>query len=265
MAKIRPGRLYKTIKGQSYTRREYMGGVPGSRIVQFDVGAISTPFVVKASLLSDRKVAIVHNALESARIAANRVLVKECGAAGYHLKIRVFPHEVVRENKQASGAGADRVSQGMRRAFGKAVGTAARVVPGQAIMTARVQPERAYAILEAFRKANMKLPMKTRVVFETGEKEARAVLATGKRLAAVGGVIKEEKPEGEAAPAEGEAAPVEGAAAPAAAGPGEKKGGKLGEKGGAPAKGAAPAKGGAPAKGEAKPAEKKDEKKGGKK
>ena len=258
MAKIRPGRLYKVIKGQSYTRREYMGGVPGSRIVQFDVGAISSPFSVKASLVTESKIAIVHNALESARIAANRVLGKECGPTGYHLKVRVFPHEVIRENKQASGAGADRVSQGMRRAFGKAVGTAARLQAGQAIMTVRVNPERAYAVLEAFRKANMKLPVKTRIVFEEGEKEARALIATGKRLAAAGGGVKEETDEAAAAPAEGEAA---------AAAEGDKKGDAKGgdkkgdAKGGKDAKGG-DAKGGKP---DAKGGDKKDAPKGGKK
>ena len=39
--------------------------------------------------------------------------------------MHTYPHQILRENKQATGAGADRVSQGMRLSFGKNVGTAA--------------------------------------------------------------------------------------------------------------------------------------------
>ena len=47
--------------------------------------------------------------------------------SGICFESHTYPHHVLRENKQATGAGADRVSQGMRCAFGKNVGTAARV------------------------------------------------------------------------------------------------------------------------------------------
>lgn len=179
MAKTKRGALYKQIKSQSYTRREYMGGVPGSRITQFDLGDKNGNFNVKVSLVSEERVAIIHNALESARVAANRVLMKGCGSAGYHLKVRVYPHEVIRENKQASGAGADRVSQGMRQSFGKAIGTAARVDVDQPILTVRLTPERFSIVKEAFRKANTKLPMPTRLVFEEGEEEVKKFIASG--------------------------------------------------------------------------------------
>jgi large subunit ribosomal protein L10e len=29
--------MYREIRGQAYTRREYMGGVPANRITQFDL------------------------------------------------------------------------------------------------------------------------------------------------------------------------------------------------------------------------------------
>lgn len=34
----KPASMYREIKGQAYTRREYMGGVPAVRISQFDMG-----------------------------------------------------------------------------------------------------------------------------------------------------------------------------------------------------------------------------------
>ncbi|HVL48548.1 MAG TPA: 50S ribosomal protein L16 [Candidatus Thermoplasmatota archaeon] len=209
MAKTRPGRLYKRIKSQSYTRRKYMGGVPGSRISQFDLGDKTTNFPIVASLVVDERVAITHNALESARVAANRVLMKYCGATGYHLKLRVYPHEVLRENKQASGAGADRVSQGMRRSFGKAVGVAARLQRGQELMTARVRPEHWPAVKEAFRKANMKLPTPTHLQLEKGEDQVRLFLEG--KIKAAKAIAPPPKEKKEEAPAAEGAAPAEGA------------------------------------------------------
>ena len=220
MAKTKSGRLYKQIKSQSYTRREYMGGVPGSRITQFDLGDKRASFPVTASLVSEERAAIIHNALESCRVSANRVLLKGCGAAGYHLKVRVYPHEVIRENKQASGAGADRVSQGMRQAFGKPIGTAARIDVGQAILTVRIQAERFPVLKEAFRKANTKLPIPTRLVIEKGEEDVKRFIASGAKASKVVGVTTEEPAEDEKAEAEEATA---AAAAPAEAKPGDKK------------------------------------------
>jgi large subunit ribosomal protein L10e len=76
----------------------------------------------------------------------------------FHLKLRVFPHHVLRENKQATGAGADRVSEGMRLAFGKAVGTAARVEKGQAIFTTYTTAQYLDKTKMALRAGGHKLP-----------------------------------------------------------------------------------------------------------
>lgn len=214
MAKTKRGALYKHIKSHSNTRREYMGGVPGSRITQFDLGDRNGNFNVVVSLVAEERCQIIHMALESMRVAANRVLVKNCGSAGYHLKVRVYPHEVLRENKQASGAGADRVSQGMRQSFGKPIGTAARVEVGQAIMTVSVTPERFQFVKEAFRKANAKLPIPTRLVIEKGEEEVKKYIASGikVKVVAVGstGEAEAKAAKDAAKAAAGAAAPAEG-------------------------------------------------------
>ena len=245
MAKQKRGALYKQIKSQSYTRREYMGGVPGSRITQFDLGDKNGAFNVKVSLVAEERCAIVHNALEAMRVSANRVMMKGCGSAGYHLKVRVYPHEVIRENKQASGAGADRVSQGMRQSFGKAIGTAARVQVGQPLMTIRVTPERFSIVKEAFRKANTKLPIPTRLVFEAGEEEVKKFIASGVKvkIVAIGSTGEEEaKAAKEAKKAAEGAAPAEGAADAAKGAEGKGAEAKPGDKKAAPKEGAKPAK-----------------------
>jgi large subunit ribosomal protein L10e len=85
---------------------------------------------------------------------------------GYHFKVRIYPHNVLRENKQATGAGADRVSQGMRSAFGKAVGTAARVKKGQKILTVYTTKQHIDSAIISLKRALYKLPMPCGVIVE---------------------------------------------------------------------------------------------------
>ena len=163
----KPGSMYREIKGQAYCRREYMGGVPASRITQFEHGT-KGDFAVRMTLRVTEQCQIRHIALESARISANRYLAKKIPQNAYHLKIRVFPHNIIRENKIATGAGADRISDGMRHAFGKPVGTAARVKADQEIMTLETtQANLAHAKL-ALRRAAVKLPSPCYIDIERG-------------------------------------------------------------------------------------------------
>ena len=55
----------------------------------------------------------------------------------FYLRVRVHPFHVLRINKMLSCAGADRLQTGMRGAFGKAHGTAARVKIGQILISVR--------------------------------------------------------------------------------------------------------------------------------
>lgn len=161
----KPAKMYRYIKGQqAYTRREYMGGVPHSRITQFDLGNVKGEFNTAVDLIVKEECQIRHNALEAARIAATRFLHRRVGSQNFHLKIRVQPHHVLRENKLATGAGADRVSQGMRHAFGKAVGTAARVKRGQKVITVYIDESRIDFAKEAMRRAGMKFPTPVKIV-----------------------------------------------------------------------------------------------------
>lgn len=162
----KPGRMYRKISGPAYTRKEYMGGIPNPRITQFDLGNLSGNFPVEISLIAEEPVQIRHTALEASRISANRYLNKKVGTVNYRMKIRVYPHHVLRENKQATGAGADRVSQGMRNSFGSLVSLAARVRPGQKIISVFVNREDIEYAKEALRKASMKMPTPCRILIE---------------------------------------------------------------------------------------------------
>ncbi|KAF1740536.1 hypothetical protein MXB_4239, partial [Myxobolus squamalis] len=57
-----------------------------------------------------------------------------------------------------SCAGADRLQTGMRGAFGKPLGTVARVDIGQVLISIRTKPTNKAAALEAFRRAKFKFP-----------------------------------------------------------------------------------------------------------
>ncbi|HEC75977.1 MAG TPA: 50S ribosomal protein L16 [Thermoplasmatales archaeon] len=164
----KPARMYRDIRGRVTTRKEYVGGVPNPRITQFDLGNLNAEFPVEISLVAKEKCNILHRALEAARIAANRHIMKTAGKSNYHMKIRIYPHVVVRENKQATGAGADRVSQGMRKAYGKAVGTAARIREGQKLISIWTFPENIENAKSALKRASAKLPTPCRIeVIET--------------------------------------------------------------------------------------------------
>ncbi len=165
----KPGRMYRKIDGPAYTRREYMGGIPNPKIVHFELGNVNAKneFPIEISLIADEDCQIRHNALESARIIANKYLSK-IGSTNYFLWIHVYPHQVLREHKMATGAGADRISSGMSKAFGKPVGTAARVRKGQVIISARVYPQSIEAAKRALKEASYKLPTPTRILITKG-------------------------------------------------------------------------------------------------
>ncbi|MFC4551730.1 MULTISPECIES: 50S ribosomal protein L16 [Halorussus] len=168
----KPASMYREISKPAYTRREYITGIPGSKIAQHKMGSVETDeddYPVQISLVTEEECQLRHGALEASRLSANRYLLKELGQENYKMILRKFPHHVIRENKQATGAGADRVSDGMRQAFGKVVGTAARIPRNDRIFTAWCQPEDAPVVKDAFRRAYNKISPPCRVKVERGE------------------------------------------------------------------------------------------------
>ncbi|MGV8143630.1 MAG: 50S ribosomal protein L16 [Methanothermobacter sp.] len=153
---------------RAYTRKDYIRKIPGSRIVQYDMGNLGAEFPLTVTLAVKEPAELSHNALEAARIAANRYMQRRSGRMGYHLKIRVYPHHIVRENPMATGAGADRVQDGMRKAFGKPVSSVALVKAGQKILTVRTNKRNFNDAKEALRRAAMKFPVSCRIMVEKG-------------------------------------------------------------------------------------------------
>src|SRR3989442_12928091 len=116
---IMKGRNYRSPSGQAYTRMKYIHGSPAPKVSKFNMGDLSTHFAPRAHLVSREAVQIRHNALESARVSANKVLFDKYGETGYRLQLSVYPHIILRETKMIGTAGADRLWDGMRRGVGK--------------------------------------------------------------------------------------------------------------------------------------------------
>jgi len=141
--------------------------VPDPKIQIYDVGNKGAPhdaFPVCVHLLSGEYEQISSEALEAGRIVVNKYLSKFIGKDAFHLRIRAHPYHVLRINKMLSCAGADRLQTGMRHAFGKPIGTVARVNIGQIILSVRAKDQHIKQVLEALRRAKYKFPGRQNIV-----------------------------------------------------------------------------------------------------
>jgi large subunit ribosomal protein L10e len=230
--------MYRKVEGQVYTRKEYMGGIPHCRVTQFDTGNVHQVYRHHCTILTKEAGQVRDQSLEAARVAIVREM-ERVASNNFHLKVSKYPHNILREHKMATGAGADRISDGMRLAFGKHVGHAVRANIGDKLYTLSFRSENLDAAREAVRKAACKLPMPVSAVFSEDVN-----VVEGPRAAPIVIEPAPEKP-AEAAPAEGEAPAEPGKAGEAK--PGEKpEAGKPAA--GKPAAEAAPAKTPLPAK-----------------
>ena len=105
-------------------------------------------------------------AFEAARQTSNRFLERQIGKTDFFSKIRVYPHHILRENPLASGAGADRMSTGMKKSFGKNIGLAAQVKKGQVLYSLYVNEENIEKGRTALNKVVHKIPCKCSIVIE---------------------------------------------------------------------------------------------------
>ena len=169
---LRPAKCYRRMK-RPYTRQShkkpkkgYVKGVPKPKISSFQFGKQSD-YSATAFLLSGTDIQIRHNALESSRISVIQHLEKNLGKGSkFFFRIRTYPHHVMRENALATGAGADRFQTGMRRSFGKPIGTSARVKKNQIIMEVMVDKSNIDIAKHALKKASYKLPTACKIVVE---------------------------------------------------------------------------------------------------
>ncbi|MDH3277508.1 MAG: 50S ribosomal protein L16 [Nitrosopumilus sp.] len=157
------GANYRDGAGQPFTRKKYIKGKPQIKIAKFQGGKKGT-YEFCVQLLLNEKIQIRHMAIEACRLAANKTLEKTTGESGYYSRLRIYPHNLLRENKMIAAAGADRLQEGMRRAWGKAVSLGARVKAGQPIMELYVNSQHVDAAKKALKGSCVKLPGTPKVI-----------------------------------------------------------------------------------------------------
>lgn len=163
----RPARCYRYCKNKPYPKSRFCRGVPDPKIRIFDLGrkkALVDEFPLCVHMVSKEYEQISSEALEAARICANKYLVKMCGKDAFHMRIRAHPFHVLRINKMLSCAGADRLQTGMRGAYGKPLGTVARVDIDQILISVRAKEAHQEHVIEALRRSKFKFPGRQKVV-----------------------------------------------------------------------------------------------------
>ncbi len=211
---LRPGHCYSSKKDRAFSRvavkvhrKNYIGAVPGLRTRQFNMGNPTKKFSHILDLVVKEHKQVRDNAIESARITINRFLHNRLGADNYFMRIRPYPFQLLRENKQAQGAGADRVSQGMSLSFGTIIGRAIRVRPGQKIISILVDEKDTAVAKEALLRANARMPVRLGVRIGTdvesiGTRPKKVREISLEEIQAEEAAAKEKEAEKEGKPAE---------------------------------------------------------------
>ncbi|MGC8710006.1 MAG: 50S ribosomal protein L16 [Candidatus Micrarchaeia archaeon] len=178
--RIRPARATRTINSQAWgrysikkPRKNYIKALPHTSLLIFKMGVDKPDYDMVLKLNVEENVQLRSNALEAARQAANKYLEKEI-PSNYLLRVIPYPHNVLREKRMATGAGADRISQGMTLAFGKPTAVAARVFRGQSILELKVQSSKRKIAYDALKRAASKLSGTYKIVAEQLEHQTKS-------------------------------------------------------------------------------------------
>jgi large subunit ribosomal protein L10e len=164
MARLRPARTCRNPNSQAWARyslrkprKNYVRALPHSNLVVFKTGVESANYNTAVTLQCEQIIQLRSNSLEAARIAAGKFLESNIPNE-YWFTVSVYPHNVIREHRMATGAGADRISQGMKvNAFGRPVSVAARVRPGQSIFLIKINSDNLDIAKKALKRAKSKL------------------------------------------------------------------------------------------------------------
>ena len=188
MASLKPAQTQRaprrawTRTAKRKVKKAFVRGVPDSRLRSFDMGfAKPKDCEIELDLTSSEHFQMRDNALESARVMANKIFEKNIGRDLYYFKVRVFPHQCLREHSMLTGAGADRLSSGMRKPFGRPTGRAAVVRKGQRIFTIYTMKQFEKHAREGLRRAGMKLSGSPKIVFKDISKNKPKKLMPGKK------------------------------------------------------------------------------------
>jgi large subunit ribosomal protein L10e len=166
MAKKRKWCAYRTVerpytRKSKYRKKDFVGASPSIKVVRFDMGNLSrkdNEWYYQILLIPKIDMQIRDSAIEAARQVTNKHYETKLGTDNYHFRLRTYPHHMLRENPLAAGAGADRMSTGMQKSFGKVIGVAARVIHGRPFFEVLVNKDKLDLAKEGLDMAKKKMP-----------------------------------------------------------------------------------------------------------
>ncbi|VVB66271.1 50S ribosomal protein L10e [Candidatus Gugararchaeum adminiculabundum] len=141
-------------------KKSFVKSMPHATLHVYNMGTVKADYDTLVEVSAAADIQIRDNSLESGRQAINRHLEKALTVGGFQMKLLVYPHNVIRENKMITGAGADRLQKGMRKSFGRATSRAARIRQGQIVFTVRCRKANIPVIKEGVKRAQLKMPGK---------------------------------------------------------------------------------------------------------
>lgn len=218
MAKLRKWCAYRTLE-RPYTRwskarkKAFVKSRPGKSVVKFDMGDLKggfAQFPIHLKLVTKDDGQIRANAIEASRTTGLKRLEAKLGRTGFYYRIRTVPHQAIRENPLAAGAGADRLSTGMKHSFGKIIGTASRVFAEDIMFDLYLPEGNEIFGRDVLKLLAKKLPVRTRI----DVKYSKAIELTAEQLESK--AKREAVIEGQIAQKEAAAAELDAKAAAAA-------------------------------------------------
>ncbi len=213
---LRPARTIREAQGQQWARisiskprKSFVKGAPRPKVRQYEMGT-DKYYERRVDLVCEAPIHVRDNAIEAARQAANKYLEKTLLIDNYYFRVDKYPHLVIREHSALGVAGADRISKGMKRAFGKPKGRMCRVNKGDSLFTVYCNADVVPEVKIGLTRAKLKLSGAYSIIVTDVTNDSINLAKKGKagRLAKV--KVEEklvEEPAPGAAPAAG-AAPV---------------------------------------------------------
>lgn len=176
MVSVRKAMAYSKRKVTAYTRKSkkkaknYVKTVPQQKVTKFNMGKTNLynkgKFKNEMRILAGEPVQIRDLALEACRMILNNQLNKRF-IGNYYLGCRVYPHQILRDNKTFSGGTkGERVQTGMKHSFGSTMGRAAVVKKNQMIFIVAYPTKKDTVFVRHLCKLVCpKLPCKTKVIY----------------------------------------------------------------------------------------------------
>lgn len=161
-------RAYMYVKSKEGKNNRGLSSAMRFRIFETGNKKLATVTCNKLYLVSKDTVQIPEQGLENIRIRLTKNLTK-IAPGGFFLKFLKYPHQVLRHHGMASGAKADRISQGMSNAFGKPLGLAIRIREKERFLLVKFKDSKLIESMKTvLRRISATLPFRPSLALEKG-------------------------------------------------------------------------------------------------